>query len=403
MHTFDTEIANCPVCRRHIAVKFLTFDGQPLSTLGWPESSEEAESMARLPVEYVQCVNCSHVWNRLFSYDAIPYRKNPNRMFNSGSNWQGFMRDTKSLLVESLPANPCVIEIGCGEGHFVREIAKSLGNQGVFLGFDPNTSSESGRGIEFYPRLFNPLEDVDKFKPDLLIMRHVLEHLTEPDEFLQSLAWACSFLNKEVKLFAEVPCIDRVFDTSRLSDFFYEHFSHFSSKSFRALLEGLGSTIRFEKGYQEEVMIALVKIEVDLGCREQAIRSSHFYRSARESLRNIPKQMSDLVLARKKIAIWGGTGKAAAFINYFRVTGDSFPLVVDSDDSKVGYFVPGTGQRISSLETLKHEKPEIVIIPMQWRVRDIIEEMKKKKIEVKTILIEHQGRLIDFQTEAHPY
>ena len=69
-----TEISSCPVCRNHIAVKFLFSKTQPLSTLGWPESEQEAKEMSRLPINFVQCVTCSHIWNRSFNYDDIPYQ-----------------------------------------------------------------------------------------------------------------------------------------------------------------------------------------------------------------------------------------------------------------------------------------------------------------------------------------
>ncbi|MDC2964680.1 class I SAM-dependent methyltransferase, partial [Gammaproteobacteria bacterium] len=359
--------------------------------------------MARLPINFVQCVACSHIWNRSFNYDDIPYRTNPNRMYNKGSNWQGFLAQTRSMLIEELPSNPTVVEIGCGDGHFIRGLADSLDNKGSFLGFDPSTSSESGQGIEFYPRLFEPMRDVEELKPDLIIMRHVLEHLTRPDEFLQSLAWASMLSNKEVKLYAEVPSVDRVFYTYRLSDFFYEHFSHFCTSSFRKLLEGAGSIIKFQKGYDAEVMFGLVSMRKNQASFDQAGATARFYERSQTTLGSIQKQMKELSSSGKKIAIWGGTGKAAAFINYFGATRDLFPLVVDSDKIKAGQFVPGTGQRIKFFDVLKEEKPEIVIIPAAWRARDIVAEMQRHEILVEKVLIEHEGKLINFHNGSHPY
>ncbi len=44
-----------------------------------------------------------------------------------------------------------------------------------------------------------------------------------------------------------------------------------------------------------------------------------------------------------------------------------------------------------------------VIIPPQWRALDIILEMERAAISFKQVLIEHQGALIDYFAEAHPY
>ena len=56
----------CLACGYHVAVPFYDGGAQPLTTLGWPASAEEARSMTRLPHDYVRCVDCGHVWNAVF-------------------------------------------------------------------------------------------------------------------------------------------------------------------------------------------------------------------------------------------------------------------------------------------------------------------------------------------------
>ena len=80
-----------------------------------------------------------------------------------------------------------------------------------------------------------------------------------------------------------------------------------------------------------------------------------------------------------------------------------FPIVVDSDFAKVGTFVPGTGQEIRSREWLKENPGAVVIIPPQWRALDIVLEMERAGISFKQVLIEHEGALIDYFADAHPY
>ena len=45
---------------------------QPLATLGWPASAEEAQAMTRLPQDFVQCPACTHVWNRSLGRHRLP-------------------------------------------------------------------------------------------------------------------------------------------------------------------------------------------------------------------------------------------------------------------------------------------------------------------------------------------
>jgi hypothetical protein len=103
------------------------------------------------------------------------------------------------------------------------------------------------------------------------------------------------------------------------------------------------------------------------------------------------------------VAIWGGTGKAAAFIHQFDADASRFPLVVDSDSGKAGTFVPGIGQEIVHRDALKGMTIDAIIIPTQWRAMDIAAEMQREGIRPRKILIEHEGRLIDFLGDEHPY
>ena len=395
--------AVCPVCAHSVAAAFFDGGQHALATLGWPASAADAQAMAVQPHDFVQCPQCTHVWNRAFSYDAIPYQNNPNRMFNKGGIWKGHLADTRDVLLAQLPDSPTVIDIGCGEGHFVRALADARGEQGRFIGFDPNATPETGRGVEFHARYFQPLQDLPEFAPDALVIRHVLEHLTDPASLVEQMAWAASRSDKPCWLFAEVPCIDRVFATGRLADFFYEHMSHFTTESFRTLMQRAGEVVQLAHGYDGEVVYALVRLQIPQALRERARHSNAFAAAAQRSRKTIAAQLDSLATSGQRVAIWGGTGKAAAFMHQFGADALRFPLVVDSDPDKAGTFVPGVGQKIAYRDLLKTQPVDVVIIPTQWRARDIAAEMAREGIVAKSILIEHEGGLIDFFADEHPY
>jgi SAM-dependent methyltransferase len=394
--------AHCPVCDHTIAASFFDGGEQTLATLAWPASEVEAQALPRHRLDFVQCPSCSHVWNRSFHYDAIPYQNNPNRMFNRGGIWRGHLADSRDMLLSRLPANPAVVEIGCGEGHFIRGLAEAR-PAGRYVGFDPNASPETGLGVEFYPRLFDPLADMATFAPDAVVIRHVLEHLTEPAALLEPLAWGAASLGKPCRLFVEVPCIDRVFETKRLADFFYEHVSHFTTESFRTLMQRAGKIESLSHGYDGEVVYALVQLEINAERQQRAAQSAAFAAAAHLNRAAIAAQMDALATSGQRVAIWGGTGKAAAFIHFFGADAKHFPLVVDSDPDKAGTFVPGAGQEIQFRDVLKSMPVDVVIIPTQWRARDIVAEMAREGIQANRVLIEHEGRLTDFFEGQHPY
>ncbi|CAG4910246.1 class I SAM-dependent methyltransferase [Paraburkholderia gardini] len=403
--SLDLVGTTCPVCAHSVAARFFPAGAQTLATLAWPASAEAARALPRHAQDFVQCPSCSHVWNHKFHYDAIPYESNPNRMFNSGGIWKGHLADTRDVLLNHLPAAPLVVEIGCGEGHFVRGLAQAR-EAGRFIGFDPNASPETGKGVEFHARLFDPLVDMSAFAPDAIVIRHVLEHLTEPAKLIEQLAWGAAMQGPEGKdcwLFAEVPCIDRVFETNRLADFFYEHVSHFTTESFRTLMSRAGEIVALEHGYDGEVVYALVKLGVPAQARTRTEAAMRFAAGTVKSRETIAQQLSGLAASGKRVAIWGGTGKAAAFIHQFGADAVRFPLVVDSDPHKAGTYVPGTGQKIEFRDVLKSSGVDVIVIPTQWRARDIIAEMSREGIAVQSVMIEHNGALVDFGAESHPY
>jgi len=132
-------------------------------------------------------------------------------------------------------------------------------------------------------------------------------------------------------------------------------------------------------------------------------QSIGFYESAIDAVTSISAQLDIFYRDGKTVVIWGGTGKAAAFMLRYDVDRQRFPYVVDSDQDKVGTFVPGTGQIIMSTSWFQDHSADIIIIPPQWRAKDILNEIKNKNIFVDTVLIEHEGFLIDYLKDSHPY
>src|ERR1019366_3563115 len=68
-----------------------------------------------------------------------------------------------------------------------------------------------------------------------------------------------------------------------------------------------------------------------------------------------------------RIAVWGGTGESAAFLETHGLDAHRIPIVVDSDPGSAGTYVPGTGQMIRFRDWLLDHPVDIILIPCQWR------------------------------------
>ena len=394
----------CPACGHHVAVPF--FDGglQPLTTLAWPKSAEEARAMKRLPHNFLRCVDCGHVYNADFSYDEVPYSEKPNLMFNKGIVWREHLAAVRDLILSKLPANPVVVEIGCGEGHLLRGVAERCPG-GRFIGFDPNGAIDDGGGlIEARRELFEPHRHLAELRPHLIVSRHVLEHLMNPLGFVQALGFAASWEGVTTKLLIEVPCIDGVLTSGRTVDFFYEHNSHFTSCSLERLLTRCAANVELvETGYHGEVVYGLAEFRHEAHQVRLAREAARFRARSDRSRESLARDLDRLVASGRSVAIWGGTGKAAAFINQNGLDAVRFPTVVDSDPDKAGTYVPGTGQLIQFRDCLKTRPTDVILIATQWRAHDITLEIDREGIRYGQLLIEHDGRLVDFLTGVHPY
>ncbi len=393
----------CPACGYQIAVPFYAGGRQPFATLAWPESTSQARGMERHELNFVRCIDCGHVFNASFDYRKVPYSERPNRMFNRGRFWAEAVSAVRDRLAARLPRTPVVVEIGYGDGAFLAALQQTR-PAGRYIGFDPHGCQVNDTGLDLRNTLFVPETHIGKIRPDLIISRHVLEHLQNPLGFLQAITFAAAGAGYEPALYLEVPCIDRALETGRTEDFYYEHNSQFTTESFIRMMERCSAVMEtIGHCYNGEVLYALAHCKPRPEHSRHAAQARAFLEHARQAGKTIQLQLASLVISGKGVAIWGGTGKSAAFMNAYGVDGERFPIVVDSDAGKAGTFVPGTGQLIRTRDWLVENPAEVIIIPPQWRARDIVEEIHACGIRFETVLIEHGGRLIDYFEGEHPY
>jgi hypothetical protein len=399
----EARIGSCPACGHHVAVPFFDGGNQPLATIAWPESAAQARALPRLPLDFVQCVNCTHIYNAAFDYAHVPYSTKPNLMFNRATAWSEFIRALQGRVLERVPARPMVVEIGHGDASFLAGLA-ALRPGGRYVGFDPHGASGVHGDMQLRAELFLPEVHVAELVPDIVITRHILEHLQSPVSFLQSIAFFAAQAGREVRAYIEVPCVDRVQETGRTADLYYEHSSQFTTRSFTAMLEASGARIdSIEHAYDREVVTAFLSLRAPAGHSAVARASRAYLEAARRSQSAIAQQLDALARDPGGVAIWGGTGKSAAFMNRYGCDAARFPVVVDSDASKAGTFVPGTGQEIRFRDWLKEHPARTLIVPPQWRAADIVREIRREGIAATRVLIEHEGSLVDFLEGEHPY
>lgn len=373
-------MSECLVCKCHRSYPLYRWERQPPSVLGLPRSKAEALSIAAFTMDVQQCANCGHVYHTEFDFERIPYRSHSNLVYNHAKYWQKFQDELAEEWIRQYDLkHKRIIEIGCGEGSFLKRFLRpEFANTG--FAFEPGPDVEKARqnGIECYREFFHAAHGL-ALKPDAIICRHVIEHLSNPLDFVIQIALESQLQEHYPLVFAEVPCIEKAIRMGRLNDFLYEHVSNFTQNSFRTLFEiGGFDIVDVSLRYDEEVVDIIARPKQSKQARAVWKESLKFRSNVNSQIENINQQLNQWLKEEKKIAFWAGTGKGASFLNIFQIDDRRFPIVVDSDPLKHDGFVPGTGQVIRSPQYLIENPVDIIFITSQWRVPDIADEIRQK-------------------------
>ncbi|MGA9874760.1 MAG: class I SAM-dependent methyltransferase, partial [Solirubrobacteraceae bacterium] len=119
-----------------------------------------------------------------------------------------------------------ILEVGCGDGWLLHRLRK-LGFDDV-LGIDPSRAA-SGQVEKYlvsgyFPQNIPASQQGRKF--DLIISRHVLEHIETPRPFVAALAAA---LSSDGQLWLEVPDLESTLARELWSNFYQLHCNYFSA------------------------------------------------------------------------------------------------------------------------------------------------------------------------------
>ena len=134
--------------------------------------------------------------NEAFNSKLIDYSISYENSQVHSKKFKDHMIFVLSLLKQKFKKNSLITEVGCGKGDFLEMIQ----TDGYFKikGYD---ASYNGHNKSIEKRYLN---SSDKIKTDLVVLRHVLEHIQNPYEFLFMLKKVFG----EAMIYTEVPNYD---------------------------------------------------------------------------------------------------------------------------------------------------------------------------------------------------
>lgn len=252
--------------------------------------------------------------------------------------------------------NKKIVEVGCGKGVFLKILCRLGGNSGV--GFDPSyigpEEDLEGR-VKFHRLIYRP--DYVRIPADVVICRHVIEHVADPVSLLNSAKQAL-LKSQQSRMFIETPCLEWILKNQIFWDFFYEHCSYFVKQSLSTAFGIAGFQVESIQNVFNDQYLWLEARLSDRKNKNVTTWPGHiptlvkqFTAKDEALIQKWQNRLRKLNLLGK-VGIWGAGAKGVTFANLVDPKCELIDCVVDLNPNKQGRFVPGTGHPIISYREL---------------------------------------------------
>lgn len=379
---------SCPVCSERDLEVIIRIPGMPLVCGQLFHSPEAARGAASGDLDLVQCQTCSHIFNAAFDPQRLSYDEGYENSLHHSPTFSGYADGLARDLVDVYGVHDSnVVEIGCGDGRFLKAICEAGGNRGY--GFDPSQQDwtwDSGNGAKL--EVTSDLFATNDLSPKLLCCRHVLEHLNEPAGLLDSLRQD-RFAEAGTVFYFEVPNGDVMKRPEGVWDHIYEHYSCFTLASLTYLFRSKGFHV-LEAGtaFADQYLWVHARLDGEQRPpspappdRDEARRTRHGYQGLIGRWR---ERLAALKADCKEVAVWGAGAKGSTFINLVDAAG-AIDAVVDINPNKHGRFMPGTLHRVIKPEELLELKPSVIIVMNPMYLDEIAESVRNLGFETEFV------------------
>lgn len=343
-------------------------------------SREEAEAAGQAgSLDLRLCKGCGLVWNRAFREEAGEPVFDADYYCSFASSEEG--RRTQEMTAEQLHhrvdvRGKTVLEIGCGDGYFLSRLQQFGAS---CIGYEPSSTYQAAAarpGLTIFrePYDFEGSDD-SRQEAEVVVMRHVLEHLPNPRQILRSLRHQRSRGGGARYLYVEVPNLTALLKQALYFDFYYDHVVYFSEAALRRLLALEGwSPMASLAGRDEFIGLLCCAEEAalpsergewpgDTRNQEDIVAASDRFREGFVRWQQDVLGMLEKINRQgQRTAVWGAGSRGVALLNWIGRSEGLIAYVVDSDPHKQGLFAPGIPGSIESPERLHTHPVEHVMV-----------------------------------------
>ncbi|HQU73832.1 MAG: methyltransferase domain-containing protein [Calditrichaeota bacterium] len=355
------------------------------------DSPEEARKAPMGDITLGFCETCGHVYNVDFDPQRMVYSDNYENALHFSPRFQAYQENLAERLVKTYQlSGKNIVEIGCGQGEFLALLCQKGGNRGT--GFDPSYrgAEKIGESVRIFPEYFD--ETHADLRPDLVVCRHVLEHIDQPIPFMNMLAKTIADVPDPV-IFFEVPNVLFTLRDLSVWDIIYEHVSYFSPDSLRYLfrrhrLEDVQLTDLYD-GQFLGIDARKSATEFDLSDHSPDQLGAFIERFTERfghKKATWARELKSLSKEGRTAVVWGSGSKGVTFLNLM----SQYPCieyVVDINPRKHGKFVAGTGHPIHPPTRLQEAPPAVILVMNPIYQDEITEMVREQGIQAEIMLV----------------
>jgi hypothetical protein len=311
-------------------------NGFPIFQNQMYSSFEEAVARPTGDIRLVENLDTGLVYNDAFSQEQMHYDNRYQNEQGVSSLFQQHLRSASKVINDAMgKAN--LVEVGCGKGYFLEML---LEQEFDVTGFDPTYEGDNPR---IRRRYFEPESGT---RAEGIILRHVLEHIQNPVDFLTSLR---EENGGSGLIYIEVPCFDWICQNKVWFDIFYEHVNYFRLSDFFRIF---GNVIRSGRAFGDQYLYIVADLA---SLRPPAIDNSGRIAFPSDFLARLEDTK---VSEHEGVAIWGGSSKGVIFSLLKSRVGQPVEIVIDINPAKQGKYLAATGLRVCSPEEGLSKLPE---------------------------------------------